>query len=266
MKLFRNATESLLFCFCFLLITLCFSSAKSENVHLPKEDLSPKEIVKKSDEKLRGTSNKAVMSMKIIRPEWERTMSMKSWSKGNEYALILITAPAKDKGTVSLKRENELWNWMPSIERTIKVSPSMMSQSWMGSDFTNDDLLKESSIVEDYNHTLIGEENVSGFNCYKIEMKPKPDAPVVWGKIVLWVSKEEFHQVKAEYYDEDEYLINVMQGYDPKQMGDRVILSKLEMIPADEEGHKTVLIYEQIDFDVDINENFFSLQNMRRVR
>lgn len=232
----------------------------------PKEDLDAKEIVRKSDQKLRGTSNKALMSMRIVRPEWERSMSLKSWSKGDDYSLVLVTAPAKDKGTVSLKRKQELWNWMPSIERTIKVSPSMMTQSWMGSDFTNDDLLKQSSIVKDYVHTLVGEEAVSGFNCYKIALKPKPDAPVVWGKIVLWVSKSEFHQVKAEYYDEDEFLVNVMLCYEPKQMDDREILSRLEMIPADEEGHKTIITYENIDFEIDIAERFFSLQNMRRVR
>ncbi len=230
------------------------------------QEMDAKAIVKKSDEKLRGNSNKATMSMRIVRPDWERSMSLKSWSKGQDYSLVLVTAPAKDKGTVSLMREKELWNWMPSIERTIKISPSMMSQSWMGSDFTNDDLLKQSSIVEDYNHTLEAEEEVSGFDCYKIKLMPKPDAPVVWGKIELWISKEEFHQVKAAYYDEDEYLVNEMQAYDPATMDDREILTRLEMRPVDEEGHKTVITYEDIDFDINISESFFSLQNMRRVR
>jgi outer membrane lipoprotein-sorting protein len=225
-----------------------------------------KEIVKKADEKLRGKSNKAIMTMRIVRPDWERSMTMKSWAKGDDYSLVLVTAPAKDKGTVSLKRENELWNWMPSIERTIKISPSMMSQSWMGSDFTNDDLLKQSSIVEDYEHSIVGEEEVSGFACYKIALKPKPDAAVVWGKILLWISKEEYHQVKVEYYDEEEYLVNLMQAYDPVKMGDREILSRLEMIPVDEEGQKTVITYETIDFDIDISESFFSMQNMKRIR
>jgi len=246
-----------------LLLFICFIPLSSFKL---QQELDAKEIVKKSDEKLRGKSNKAVMTMRIIRPEWERSMSMQSWSKGDDYALVLITAPAKDKGTVSLKRENELWNWMPSIERTIKVSPSMMSQSWMGSDFTNDDLLKQSSIVQDYIHTIEGEEAINGFNCYKINLEPKPDAPVVWGKIVLWISKGEFHQVKAEYYDEEEYLINVMQASEPAQMDGREFLTRLEMIPVDEEGNKTVITYENIDFDIDISERFFSMQNMRRVR
>src|SRR5690606_7193369 len=139
-----------------------------------------KEIIQKADERMRGNSNYAELSMEIIRPEWKRTMSMKSWAKGTEYALIYITAPAKDKGTVSLKIGNEMWNWLPSIERSIKVSPSMMMQSWMGSDFTNDDLIRQSSVVEDYDHRLLGEEKAGGADCYKVELTPKPEAPVVW--------------------------------------------------------------------------------------
>ncbi len=228
--------------------------------------LTATEIVKIADERMRGTQSYSEITMKIIRPEWERTMSMKSWSKGEAYSLVLITAPARDKGTASLKRDNELWNWMPAIERTLKVSPSMMMQSWMGSDFTNDDLLRQSSIVYDYTHTLLEPETIDGMECYQIEFIPKPEAPVVWGKILLWVEKDNLNQVKAEYYDEDGYLINTMLLSDMKEMGGRVIPTRMEMIPAEKEGHKTVLIYEKLDFSVELKDNFFSLQNMKRVR
>lgn len=230
------------------------------------EELTATEIVKKADERMRGLQNYAEITMKIIRPEWERSMSMKSWAKGEEYSLVLITAPARDKGTASLKRESELWNWMPNIERTIKVSPSMMMQSWMGSDFTNDDLLRQSSIVNDYTHELLPSEEVEGMDCYKIKFTPKPDAPVVWGSILLWVEKENFNQLKVEYFDEDGYLINTMLLSDLKEMGGRVVPSRMEMIPAEKEGHKTVLIYEKLDFSVNLKDSFFSLQNMKRVR
>lgn len=229
------------------------------------QTVDAKEIVKKADEHLRGKSNYSELSMEIIRPEWKRTMSMKSWSKGNEYALVYIMSPAKDKGTVSLKIGNEMWNWLPSIDRSIKVSPSMMLQSWMGSDFTNDDLIKQSSIVTDYTHTILGEEKFHDIPCYKIQLVPKPDAPVVWGKIILWITKENYNQLKAEYYDEDGTLINVMTGYDLKTMDGRLIPTRWEMVPADEEGHKTVMIYQTIDFNVDLDDSFFSKQNMRRV-
>jgi outer membrane lipoprotein-sorting protein len=155
---------------------------------------------------------------------------------------------------------------VPTIERMIKIPPSMMMQSWMGSDFTNDDLVRESSLANDYNHRLLGEETIQGYSCYKIELTPKIDAPVVWGKILMWVSTNEYHWLKAEYYDEDGNLVNTEILSDIKKMDDREMPTRLEMIPADKEEHKTILIFDKIDFNIDIDESFFSQQNMRRVR
>jgi len=149
------------------------------------QDIDIKEIVRKSDEKFRGTSSTGSFSMTIQRPTWSRTISMKSWSLGTDYSLIYVTAPAKEKGQVFLKRKNEMWNWVPTIERMVKVPPSMMMQSWMGSDFTNDDLVRESSIVKDYTHKLLGEETIDKYPCYKVELIPLENAPVVWGKVLM---------------------------------------------------------------------------------
>jgi len=223
------------------------------------------EIIKKVDQKMRGNYSYQEMEMKIVRPDWERSVTMKSWTKGTTYALILITAPAKEKGQVFLKRDKEMWNWVPSIERMIKIPPSMMMQSWMGSDFTNDDLVRESSIVVDYEHNYLGEEDINGITCWKLELDPKPEAPVVWGKIISWVDKE-YNQLKVEYYDEDGYLVNIMNQNDIRKMDDREIPTHLEMIPADEEGKKTVINILSASFDDPIPENFFSQQNMQRVR
>lgn len=226
-----------------------------------------KEIVKKAEEKLRGVnSSQANITMQIIRPTWTREMSLKSWSKGNDYALILVTAPARDKGTANLKVKKEVWSWMPSIDRTIKLPPSMMSQSWMGSDFTNDDLVRENTLSEDYTHQLLGEEVIEGRDCYKIQLTPKEDAAVVWGKIIIWIGKKEYLQLKAEFYDEDDYLVNVMKGSDVRDIGGKILAGKMEMIPVEEEGHKTVLIYNDIVFDQPVSDRFFTIQNMKRVR
>ncbi len=224
------------------------------------------EIIRKADEKFRGESSRGQTTMIIERPNWSREISMKTWSLGNDYSMIYITAPAKEKGQVFLKRENEMWNWVPTIERMIKIPPSMMMQSWMGSDFTNDDLVRESSFEKDYYHKLLGEEPVEGYDCYKIELIPKPDAPVVWGKILMWISKNEYHWLKAEFYDEDETLVNIEILSEIKIMDDREMPTRMEMIPADKEGHKTVLIFDEIEFNVNLDESFFSQQNMRRIR
>jgi outer membrane lipoprotein-sorting protein len=227
---------------------------------------SAKEIVQKAHDKLQGANTKGEMTMSIIRPSWSRDISMKSWSMGSEYSMIFITQPARDEGTVFLKREKEIYNWVPSIERTIKLPPSMMMQSWMGSDFTNDDLVQESSIVEDYTHTLDGEMNINGRDCWKVILTPKPEAAVVWGKIITYISKEEYLQLRSEFYDEDDELINVMKGMDVREIGGRILPTRLEMIPVNEEGKKTVLIYHNMEFDVDTPESFFTSQNMKRLR
>ncbi|WP_340114014.1 outer membrane lipoprotein-sorting protein [Maribellus mangrovi] len=233
---------------------------------LSAQDINIEDIVRKADEKFRGTSSIGELTMIIERPSWSRTVSMKNWTLGNDYSLIYITAPAKEKGQVFLKRDKEMWNWVPNIERMIKIPPSMMMQSWMGSDFTNDDLVKESSMADDYDQKLLGEEEIQGYNCYKIELIPHDDAAVVWGKVIMWISKEELHWLKAEFYDEDEYLVNTEILSDIKKMDDRVMPTRLEMIPSDEEGHKTILIFDKIDFNVDIKQSFFSQQNMKRIR
>jgi len=227
---------------------------------------SVKDIVQKSNDLIRSKSSYTELTLKIIKPDWSREMQMKAWAIEPDHSIIYITAPARDKGTVFLKRKMEVWNFIPTIQRTIKIPPSMMLQSWMGSDFTNDDLVRQSSIVEDYEHSIIGEETYEGYLCHKIELIPKPDAGVVWGKIIMLVSKEEYLQLKMDYYDEDDFLVKTMKGSKIKKLGGRIIPTYWEMIPEDEPGQKTVMEYNAIEFDKKIKQNFFSQQNMKRVR
>ncbi len=222
-------------------------------------------IVDRADRHMNGATSISDLTMKIVRPTWSREISLKSWTKGRELAMILITAPARDKGTTFLKRSNEVWNWLPSVERVIKIPPSMMMQSWLGSDFTNDDLVKESSIVNDYTHTIIGDSVIDNRPCYKIQLDPKPDAAVVWGRLYLWVTTQDTLELRVEYYDEDLKLINIMTLSDIKQMGDRVIPTRLEMAPVDKPDHKTVLIYSSVIYNKPIDDGFFSEQNMKRI-
>lgn len=249
-----------------LIITLFAISSLMISTLEAQTSLTATEIIKKADEKMRGNTSYAELKMKIIRPDWSRETQLKSWSEGTENALILVTYPARDRGTAFLKRGNEMWNWQPGIEKIIKLPPSMMMQSWMGSDFTNDDLVKQSSIVVDYDHSIDGEEVIAGRNCYKIILIPKEDAPVVWGKIIMWVDMEEFMQLKTEFYDEDDYLVNTMEGKNVKMMGGKLLPSILEVTPADEEGHKTIIEYLSLKFDISLKDSFFSIQQMKRVR
>ena len=230
------------------------------------DEPSAKEIVVKANDLLRGKSSSATAVMKVIKPDWSREMTTKIWMLEPDYAMILITAPAKDKGNVTLKREKEMWNWIPTIQRIIKIPPSMMMQPWMGSDFNNDDLVRESSIIDDYTQSLTGEEKIDGYDCYKVLLMPKPEAGVVWGKVIMWISKKEYLELKTEYYDEDENLVKYMTGSQVKEMGGRTIPSYWEMIPVDKEGEKTTLEYKSMEFDIDIKPSFFSEQEMKRIR
>jgi len=227
---------------------------------------SATDIVVKADLKMRGQSSYTEVTMQIIRPEWTRSMSMKAWTMEQKFSLVLVTAPAQDKGSSSLKRHKEMWNWVPKIERIIKIAPSMLGQSWMGSDFTNDDLINQSSIVVDYTHTILKEEEFDGVRCWAIEARPKPDAPVVWGKQVIWISHGEYNMRKVEYYDEFDDLINTMSTHDVKTLGGRKIPARQEMQPADKPDQKTVLLLHKAQFDFDISESFFSQKNMRALR
>jgi outer membrane lipoprotein-sorting protein len=224
------------------------------------------EIVRKSDEKMQGLSSYSEMTMQIVRPNWTRTMSMKAWSKGSDNSLVLVTDPAQDRGSSSLKRGKEMWSWVPRIERIIKVAPSMLGQSWMGSDFTNDDLINQSSIVVDYTHEVLKEENFDGVRTWIIEARPKPNAPVVWGKLIIWISQGEYNQRKVEFYDEFDELINTMSTYDIQELDGRRLPVRQEMQPADKPDQKTVIILHRAQFDFDISDDFFSLQNMKELR
>lgn len=225
-----------------------------------------RDIVKKADEKMKGKTATANITIQTVRPNWSREMTLKSWSKGNDWSMILVTAPAKDKGIVYLKRKKEVWNWIPSIERNIKLPPSMMSQSWMGTDFSNDDLVKEASVIEDYEHKIVGEELVEGRNCYVIELLPKASAAVIWGKVSMWIDKKDYLMLKVTYFDEDNELVNTMQCSDIKTMGGKLLATRMEMIPADKKGNKTVLIYNSLEFDKPIADTFFTTQNMPKVK
>jgi len=225
-----------------------------------------KEIIKKMDDKLQGDSNKSEMTMSIVRPKYTRTIAFKNWSLGREYFLTYVTSPSKDKGMVSMKYEKEMWSYTPTINRMIKLPPSMMSQGWMGSDYTNDDLVKQSSIVKDYTHTILGEETINDNECYNIQMIPNNDANVVWGKINIWVDKEKYINLKAEYYDEEEFLVRTELGKEIKTFDGRELPSIIEIIPAEEPKNRTIINIISMEFDVDIKESFFSQQNMKRVR
>jgi outer membrane lipoprotein-sorting protein len=226
-----------------------------------------KEIVRKADTKFNGEkSSYSEMSMTIVRPKYKRSLEFKSWTESSKNSLTLITNPAKEKGQTFLKSGNNMWSRNPTIQRIIKLPPAMMSQGWMGSDYSNDDILKESSLVVDYAQKLINSEAVEGVDCYVVELLPLENADVVWGKIIMWISKEEYLGLKAEYFDEELLLVKTHLAYNIKTFDNRELPSVMEIIPADEPGNKTVVNIVDMKFNLKLEENFFSQQNMKQIR
>ena len=250
-------------------IVLSFALLAAHSLLPPPNSLlaqSATEIVRRADQKTRGLSSRSETVVTIVRPSYTREIAMISWSVGDDLFMILITEPSRDEGTTFLKRGKEIWNWLPTIERTVKLPPSMMSQNWMGTDFTNNDLVNQSSVVVDYTHEIVGEEDLQGLPCWKIELIPTEDAAVVWGRILLWIDKEHDMMLRGEYYDEDDYLINIMAGREPRGFDGITLPSILEMIPADKDGQKTVLTTVDLKFNINPPQSFFTVRNMRSVR
>jgi len=220
------------------------------------------QIVKSIDELYRTESSKATMEMEITTPHWQRTLKMDTWTKGTEKTFIRITEPKKEAGTATLRIGNEMWNYLPRTNKVMKIPPSMMMGSWMGSDFTNDDLVNEFSLLDDYTYEFIHPDSAKSEYLF-IKAVPKPDLPIVWGKQIITVRKSDYIPVKEEYYDEKDNLMRVLNFKDIQKFGDRRIPSIMEMIPQTKEGHKTLIKYVDAQFNVNISDDIFTLRNLR---
>jgi outer membrane lipoprotein-sorting protein len=221
-----------------------------------------KEIVQKIDELYRSQSSYAEMEMKIITPHWQRTLRIKVWTEGMKKTFIRILEPQKERGVGTLRIGNEMWNYLPRTSKVIKVPPSMMMSSWMGSDFTNDDLVDEFSLLTDYTYELVQPEDAQKGYLY-VKCVPKPDRPIIWGHILMQVRQQDYIPVRDEYYDEKGKLMRVMNYREIKTFDGRRIPSVMELIPQDEKGNKTVLTYIDAEFNISIKESVFSLRNLR---
>lgn len=246
-------------CICLLLIAVW--SALSAVRGNPAE-VDVQEVIRQVDQLYRSQSSYSELEMEIVTPHWQRTLAMKAWTKGMDKTFIRITAPNKDKGVATLRIENQMWNYLPKTNKVIKIPPSMMMGSWMGSDFTNDDLVKEFSLFEDFSYKLIpskkGSEDTIFINCI-----PREDLPVVWGNIVTAVRSKDHMPVWQKYYDEKGQLMRILDYRDIRKFGSRTIPATMEMIPQNKEGHKTVIRYLTVDFDRKVDDGVFSLRNLR---
>ncbi len=245
-----------LYMFFILFSSLILSVFPSDNI--------AKKIVKKIDELYRSKTSYSKVEMIIETHHWKRTLLMDIWTEGMKKTFIRILSPKKDKGMATLKIGNQMWNYLPKVNKIIKIPPSMMMSSWMGSDFTNDDLVKEYTFVDDYNFRLIDYKEEISEKFYYVEAVPKEGVAVVWSKIILSVKKDNYIPVWEKYYDERGDVVRVMKFSDVKKVGKRLVPMKMEMIPLKKKGHRTIIKYLELKYDIRLKSSIFSLRNLRR--
>ena len=221
-------------------------------------------VVKYFEDLYRSESSISVAKLIVTKPRRKRTLEMKMWTRGEERALVLVQSPAREKGTATLKVEKNLWNYLPRIKRTIRIPPSMMLASWMGSDFTNDDLVKESSYSKDYVYELVGASDEP--KGWLVRFNAKPDIVGLWNRFELIVNEDATIPLEARYYDRKDRLARTLHWSEVKVFDGKRIPSHMTLIPQDKEGHKTEMIYLDIDFDVKVPETTFSLSNLEQKR
>jgi outer membrane lipoprotein-sorting protein len=226
----------------------------------------PLEIIDRVDRMLRGDSSHGTFTMEVVTENWDRSMTMEVWSLGTDYSLVRVQAPRREAGTATLMADNDIWNYLPRVDRTIKVPASMMGGSWMGSHFTNDDLVQESRLVDDYDIAITFDGERDGMRVWEITLTPKPEAAVVWGRVEYTVRQADVLPVTVLYYDEDGEVARSMEFKEFERIGGRTMPRLMDMRPADKPEERTTMRYDDIEYDVDIDESFFSLRTLQSRR
>jgi len=217
-------------------------------------------LVRQVEQQYMGASSRSLTIMQVKTSHWERTLEMEAWSLDRDYFLVRITEPAKERDVATLKRYREVWNYLPKVDRVIKVPPSMMGGSWMGSHITNDDLVKANHIEKEYDLRLIEETETY----FLVECLPKNDAAVVWGKIVYRINKTPQVPEQVDYYDEEMVRVREIHFDDVQQVGDRIVPMRLTVLPMEKPDEQTILQYRELVFDIPIDETYFSLRNLEK--
>ena len=227
-------------------------------------NLSPEKILNNIDDLYRSNASHGILTLSVTTVNWQRTLTLEQWSKGEDKSLIKILKPKKEKGLATLRVDKNMWNYMPKVKRVVKIPSSMMSSSWMGSHFTNDDLVKQSRMVEDYTFSITFEGTRKGKDIIEITCIPNKDAAVVWGRVEVIVFRDDYIPIRMIYYDEDLFLSRTLEFTDIRTMDGKMIPTMMNMIPIDEPGESTTVKWEEIQFDVAIDDDFFSMRKLQQ--
>lgn len=250
--------------FCFFIIILVFPTT-FQGAKPKKEKITVAGLIKKVDRLYRSDSSKSLLKMKIETPNWSRTMKMEMWTKGMDYTLIRILSPKKDAGITTLRRKKEMWNFFPKITKVIKVPPSMMMSNWMGSDFTNDDLVRETSLLEEYDASFFTlPKDPTSKKYYLIRLIPKKQTASVWGKIEIKVRKKDLIPLEQNYFDEKGKMKRTMTLKKIKYFGKKKLPAIMELVPLSKKANKTTIEYISATFNYKLKKDAFSLRQLQK--
>jgi len=229
------------------------------------EERDGKSVVRDAIDHWRGLTSYTEMTMVIHRPDWERSMTMRAWTKGDKQTLVRVVEPKKDRGNGTLTDDKSMWSYSPKVNRVIKVPSSMMGQSWMGSDFSNKDIAKADDIVDEYEHSILSTEEVDGITVYEVRSIPNEDAAVVWGSEVMRI-REDHVVLQHSFFDQDGELVKTLGTLEVVEMGGRVIAKRQRMIKADEPDEWTEIQVNEVEYEIDLKDSLFTLSNLRNPR
>lgn len=249
------------YCLWFIIVLTVIVPGSALNAQEP----DAQDLIEGALDYMRGKASISTVTMTIHRPDWEREMTIKAWTKGRDDSLFYITAPPKDEGNGTLLKEGEMWTYNPKINRVVKIPPSMMSQSWMGSDFSNNDLAKSDNIATEYTHTLEGQESRDGHTVYLVKSIPKPQAPVVWGMQTHEI-RDDYIVLANEFFDQDQKSVKKMTTSDIQDVDGKLFPMTWKMQQSDAEEEYTLLEYQALEFKDDLPDRRFTLQSLRAPR
>lgn len=255
----RKVLNATCFVVCLVILLPNYSPAQAQ-----EQLVTPKQILDKVDDLFRGRSSYGLGIMTVTTAYWKRSLTLEFWSKGKEKSLIRILAPKKEKGTTTLRSGNDIWNYLPKVKRVIKLPSSMMAASWMGSHFNNDDLVKESRMANDYTFELTFSGEREGQEIVEITCHPKPQAAVVWGKLTVTALRKDYLPLAVKYFDEDLELARTMNFSQVDQVGGRKLPTVVTMVPEDKQEESTVIHYKKLEFNIGLDDEFFSLRTLQR--
>jgi outer membrane lipoprotein-sorting protein len=247
----------------FAVMVCAFATVRAAAAEAPPSLPAVTQVVDRLNDLYRSDSSQSHMTMKVVTARYQRELTLEAWTKGKQDALLVVRAPAREAGAATLRSAEGLWTYAPRADQLVRIPSSLLSDNWMGSHFTNDDLMRETDFLKDYDASLAWHDE-GGRRLLRATLIPKPQAPVVWSRIVFLLDPSDDMPLRADYYDRDK-IARTLTYADPHMLAGRRVPFTLVMVPADKPGESTHVEYQELKFGVKVDPGLFTQRGLRRV-